>query len=447
LYSYSPDVSPEFQKRTDDFINGTAASLQSRLARQSMGDSSEIAFASVREGERINIVVPLTISRGDMLAELILLLASKVPTAVLLEGTQGWEEPTWTAESSRHLMGIVSAVQGPPESLSASSSPVDLARLAVWVTACNSALSQPGGVDTAVGSVVPTQVGGAKSASKYMSKVLGALRAISSEDKHQAAIKTLDMLLKLWIKGQREIALSLVRRNKISWGTVLIAGSPTEKKKVKGQEITLVKAPSKPSRSPYLSGKERQALSSILAPIWNKPEQLRQSWNALSAQDQHTGYKDYIRELKEHYENINKISTSMHAKLGHRKKWIHAACEERDAVPNKKKDKSNEFIWSANFFKLDLTDVNLSVALVFSPHHYLVDPKYDADNIITRLFNRNKVIDASDTTDMLCGVTVELWRDWAMRFEPDLRLQQGSVPPANTLEDQNPFADLPQADA
>jgi hypothetical protein len=410
-----------------------------------MGDSKDTPFASVREGDKINVVVPLTIARGDMLAELILLLCSKIPTAVLLEGAQGWVEPQWSAESSRHLMGLVSAVQGPPESLSSSSSPVDLARLAVWITACNSALSVPGGVDTAVGSVVPTSVGGAKSASKYLSKVLSALRAISSDEMHTQAIKTLDMLLKLWIKSQHESALQLVRKNKISWGTVLIAGSPTEKKKVKGQEITQVKAPSKPSRSPYLSGKERQALSSLLAPVWNTPDQLRIEWNSFSAQEQHDRYNDFILALKKHYENINKISTSMHAKLGHRKKWIHAACEDKDAVPNKKKDKSNEFIWTANFFKLDLTEVNTSVALVFSPHHYLVDPKYDCDNIITRLFNRRKVIDASDTTEALCGVTVELWREWAMRFEPDLNIDHGSVPQATTLEDTNPFADLPSS--
>jgi hypothetical protein len=447
LHSYSPDVSPEFQERIDQFIQDSNDSLRSALARQAMGESKDTPFASVREGDKINIVVPLTMSRGDMLAELILLLASKVPTAVLLEGSQGWEEPQWTSESSRHLMGIVSAIQAPPASLSSSSSPVDLARLAVWVTACNSALSVPGGVETAVGSVLPTSVGGAKSASKYLSKVFGALRAISSEEKHTQAIKTLDMLLKLWIKSQHTVALDLVRKNKISWGTVLLAGSPTEKKKVKGQEITLVKAPSKPSRSPYLSGKERQELSSLLASAWNTPDQLRTTWNRLSPEEQHQNYSEYIIMLKKHYENINKISTTVHSKLGHRKKWIHNACEDKDAVPMKKKDKSNEFIWTANFFKLDLTEINISVALVFSPHHYLTDSKYDGDNIITRLFNRRKVIDASDTTEHLCGVTVGLWREWAMRFEPDLSTEQGSVPAAVTLEDQNPYADLPEASA
>jgi len=447
LHTYSPDVSPEFRQYVDRFIADTPASLQARLARSAIGEQSSVPFASVREGERINVVVPLTMSRGDVLAELILLLMSKVPTSVVVPGTEGWQEPTWTAESSRHLMGIVSAVQGPPDSFASSSSPVDLARLAVWVSACNSALSQPGGVEGTVGSVLPTEVGGAKSASKYLARVFAALRTVSSDNMHSQAIKTLESLLKLWYKSVRAQALALVRRNKISWGTVLVAGSPTESKKVKGNLVTQIRSPSKPSRSPFLSGKERQAISSLLAPVWNTPEQLRVEWNSFSAQEQHARYGDFITALKLHYENVNKISTSIHAKLGHRKKWIHAACEEHGVVPSKKKDKSNEFIWTANFFKLDLTDVNISVALVFAPSHYLVDEKYDCDGILTRLFRTNRVIDGSVITDELCGVTAPLWKEWATRFEPDCSYSLGTVPPATTLEDTNPFAGLPEAEA
>jgi hypothetical protein len=290
-------------------------------------------------------------------------------------------------------------------------------------------------------------IGGAKSASKYLSKVFGSLRAISSESSHQEAIKTLERLLKLWYKSVQEEALALVRRNKISWGTVLLAGSPTETKKVKGNVVTTVRSPAKPSRSPFLSGKERQELSSLLAPVWNAPEQFRIDWNKLPSEEQHNHYEDYLYALKKHYEDTNKISTAMHAKLGHRKKWIHAACEEKEAVPTKKKDKSNEFIWTSNFFKLDLTEVNLSIALVFAPSHYLVDSKYDCDTILARLFGRNKVLESSEITDALCGVTTGLWREWVTRFAPDMTHEQGSVPQATTLEDTNPFAELPEAEA
>lgn len=237
-------------------------------------------------------------------------------------------------------------------------------------------------------------------------------------------------------------ALALVKENKISWGTVLNAGSPTERTKVKGNVITQIKSPCKPSRSPFLTTKERQAISSLLAPIWNRPDEYRYLWNQLSPPEQHTRYEEFVVLLKKHYEEINKISTSVHAKLGHRKKWIHAGCREHNVEPNKKKDKSNEFIWATNFFKLDLTECNLSVALVFAPNHYLLDQKYECDNILARLFKTNRVGKGDMATDQLCGVTQPLWQEWLTRFEPDLSENLGTIIPAETLVDDNPFAIL-----
>jgi hypothetical protein len=441
LYSYSPDVSPEFQARTDSFTLEANKSLISALSKSALGDSEQLPFASNRSGDTISVVVPLTMARGDALAELIMLLASKVPTCILLEGSQGWEEPTWTAETSRQLMGFVSALQGAPTSFSSSSSPTDLTRSAVWITAANSALSRPGGAENAHGSVLPTEVGGAKSASKYLTKVFSSLRNVSSEPKIQMAIQTLERLLKLWIKDQHRDALDLVRRNRISWGTLLNAGSPTESKKVKGKIVKQIKSPPKPSRSPFLSGKERQELSALYAPVWNTPEQMRENWNAMSSNDQHTNYNDYLRMLKQHYEDIAKISSSVHSKLGHRKKWIHRACEEQDAVPKNKKDKANEFKWADAFFKLNLKQINLPVALVFAPSHYLPD-KYNVQDTLTELWSKGKVLLTTDAHENLCGVTVGLWKEWIQRFEPDLSETRSDVPEALSLQDDNPFADL-----
>lgn len=86
--------------------------------------------------------------------------------------------------------------------------------------------------------------------------------------------------------------------------------------------------------------------------------------------------------------------------------------------------------------------MNLSVALVFAPSHYLVDPKYSGSDILTRLFRTRRVIDGSTPTEQICGVTVELWREWAMRFQPDCSVDLGTIPEATTLKDDNPFADL-----
>jgi len=443
MYSFSPDVSPEFQGRVQDFVKQANDSLLAKLSKTALGEAEATPFASSREGDSITISIPLTMARGDALAELILLIASQIPTAVLRECTTGWVEPQWTAETQRQLMGFVSAIQGAPDSFASSSSPVDLTRVAVWTTACNSALSVPGGVETAVGSVLPSEVGGAKSANKYLTKAFGALRAVSSDATHQQAIATLERVLKLWIKEQRVPALALIRRQKISWGSVLLTAAPTETKKVKGQSITQIKSPSKPSRSPFLSGKEKQVLSSLLATEWNIPEAMRDEWIRMSSQAQHDSYNDFIKRLKTHYETINRISTSIHAKLGHRKKWIHAACLEKGVAPTSKKDKANEFIWSQNFFKLNLVDFNLSVSLVFAPNHYLTMDKYDCDNILTNLWGLGGVLDPRDCTPQRCGVTVELWKEWALRFQPDFSENRDEIPQAVTLDDPNPFSSLP----
>jgi hypothetical protein len=435
-------VTPEFQARTDLFTTAAERSLVTALSKSALGEGEALPFASNRTGDTISIVVPLTMSRGDSLAELIMLLASKIPSCVLIEGTQGWEEPTWTGEGSRQLMGIVAALQGTPKSFSSTSSPTDLTRSAIWITAANSALSRPGGTKSAHGSVLPTEVGGTKSASKYLTKVFATLRNVSSEPKVQSAVQALERLLKLWIKDQYREALDLVRTHKISWGTLLNAGSPTETKKVKGKIVKQIKSPPKPSRSPFLSGKERQELSSIFAPVWNTPEQMRVEWNRLSANEQHTQYTEYLVALKKHYETLSKISSSVHSKLGHRKKWIHRACEEHDAAPKNKKDKSNQFKWADAFYKLNLTEINLSVALVFAPSHYLDQDKYNVEDTLTSLWQKDKVLITTDAHENLCGVTVGLWKEWIQRFEPDFTEIRTSVPPALTLADDNPFAAL-----
>jgi hypothetical protein len=176
---------------------------------------------------------------------------------------------------------------------------------------------------------------------------------------------------------------------------------------------------------------------------------MRNNWLALTSVEQHVEYRNYVTMLKQHHERINKISSSVHAKLGHRKKWIHAACETQGVAPTKKKDKSNEFIWAQNFFKLDLTKVNLSIALVFAPSHFLTEDKYDTISILDKIFdNSEHVLGASDFTDELCGVTAGLWKEWAIRFSPDAEsFSLVEVPPAETLKDDNPFQSLPEAEA
>jgi hypothetical protein len=230
-------------------------------------------------------------------------------------------------------------------------------------------------------------------------------------------------------------------------GQVLNAGLPTESKKVKGNLITQIKLPSKPSRSPFLSGKERTVISNVLADTWNYPDQLRAEWVLLSSEEQHDQYRDYVSKLKNHASTLNQISSSVHSKLGHRKKWIHSACNSAGVAPSSKKDKSNEFLWAQNFFKTKTKTINLSVALVFAPSHYLIDDKYDNSSILDKLFELDQVIGPSDITEAIASDMTPLWKEWAERFNPDLSKSVDDIPNAETLEDDNPFSELVEASA
>jgi len=344
-------------------------------------------------------------------------------------------------------MGIVSAIGGePPKSFASTSSPVDLVRTAVWITTCHQALSVPGGVRDAQGLPLPGEFGGAKSASKYMTKTFASLRSSASEEADHVAIATMEKLLKLWMKTKHADALGVLRNQKISWGAVVLAGSPTEKKKVKGKEITQITGPIHPKKSPWLSGRERTTLSNILAETWSRPEELRKEWLALKPKDQHTRFNEFIKALKDHYENINRLSSSIHSKLGHRKKWIYSACKSAEVAPKSKKDKANPFNWTQAFFKTELQTMKLSVALIFAPSHYLPEDRFKAFDTLDGLFNKfDKAISGSDIT--LSGdPTEDLWKEWANRFVPDFSLKRTEVPSAETLGDVNPYDVLDGSD-
>jgi hypothetical protein len=85
-YSYAPDVSQEFRERVEQYTTGALRDLENQVSRNALGDAEALPFASGREGEIITVVVPLTMARGDTLAELILLLASQLPSCVLRQG-------------------------------------------------------------------------------------------------------------------------------------------------------------------------------------------------------------------------------------------------------------------------------------------------------------------------------------------------------------------------
>jgi hypothetical protein len=381
-----------------------------------------------------------------VLAELIGLLISQIPTVVVHEGTKGWVEPDWNRQQRLQLFGIVSATQGAPVSFATSSNPTDIMRVAVWLNACYVALSKPDRPKDVIGTPLPLEIGGCKSASKYILKTMQGLKAGQTSDDVLSAVSTLDILLKLWIKNQWQRALALVRKQKISWGTVLLDGAPTEKKKVKGKEVIQVLTPLKPSRSPWLTGTERTALGKLFSDEWSSPERLRKDWNALSARQQHTQYHTYVQKVKTEFERMKSISSSVHARLGHRKKWIYDAVKAAQKAPKKKNDKANPFAWTSIFYKLDLATSGLAVKMVFSPSHYLVDKQWETDVTLSNLWH--KAMDREDhslsTDDIRTDdVTADLWKFWVLMFEPQASHALSALPDSAGITADNKFAALP----
>jgi hypothetical protein len=345
-------------------------------------------------------------------------------------------------------MGLFAALQGPPDSFAASSSPVDLARVAVWIEAALIALSKPGGVKDARGTVVPGLLSGNKSASKYLSNVFATLRGCTVEDDALGALKTLEVLLKMWCRQQEQLALDLVRHQKISWGEVLRKAAPMKRKKIKGVDTYILDPPTKPSKSPWLLQAERGYISHLMADCWSQPDMRRKQWLALDARDQHLQFSAYVTLVKGDYDQMNALSQAVHAKLGHRKKWILEGCEAASVVPRNKKDKIDSFKWSVAFFKLDLSRLHEGGKRVFSPAHYL-GHKYEADTIYTWLCGLPANADIKWET---CPLDVDkdlinLFKVWTERFRPNLQMNIPAPETLQSVEQGNIFEMLPVEEA
>jgi hypothetical protein len=418
LYTFSADITDEKKAEIEKLVSQVPKVLEESALMAKRGPSDEkSAFDSERVGDLIHVWVPANIQTGDVIGYLILGLCCKLPNVVLHHTTVSWKEPNLTPELERRINGIIVALQGPPKSFNSSSSPVDITCLSLWISAIGVALSKPGGQHDAVGSVVPVSVYGGDSANKYLAKGFAALRAVTDESELKA-IKTLEQLLQLWRKEQEADALNLLTRHKIPWGAVLTKGAPTEKKKVKKQEIISIVSPPKPSKSPWLSGAERTELQRIFKEIWEFPDYMRKAWNVMSPQAQHANYHTYVAKVRSHYELMKAVSSSAHAKLGHRKKWIEDRCRSAGVEPKAKKEKGNMFIWTQNFFKLSLRiyGTHQSMVRIFAPNHYLggvweEDFGYilEADRILT---------DRSQLPSEISEDRRVLWGEWVDRFNP-----------------------------
>jgi hypothetical protein len=277
---------------------------------------------------------------------------------------------------------------------------------------------------------------------------MAGLRAGLPDEETSTAITTLGLLIKAWQKTRGDQALDLVRKNKISWGTVVMAGSPTEIKKGKKKQPDqrVIASPSKPSTSPWLSVQERVKISKILSEKWSFSDELRKSWVALPPGEQHKQYDSYISKLKSGYEELNKISSSVHAKLGHRKSWIYKAVEAAGLMPKSKKDKEDNFKVSTIFFSsVRLSELHIAIKKSFSPAEY-AEPfapnvREIWSNLVPVAGTKDNPIYPTDFSLDGDGVTWELWQIWSEKFVPVIS-STIVIPEAKGLSDDNIFAVL-----
>jgi hypothetical protein len=308
------------------------------------------------------------------------------------------------------------------------------------------ALSKPGGVRDAHGSVLPPSIGG-KSSGKYLTRILAGLRANVTDEKCLKAIDTLWQLLKIWQKNNAQKALTIVRKCKIGWSTLLLASGPT--RVIKGKkgkpDQTVLTSPPKPSKSPWLSAKERSAISDLFKPEWTRLETIREKWVLLEPEEQHTKYSTYQKEIRNLFQELHSISSNVHAKLGKRKHWIEAVCKEDGYKPKPKRDEAVSFLLTSHFFSKDITKLDNRVKKVFAPVSYLDGKTFGVDTTWSNLLPSEKdsrLAEADDFSTEDDGKAYRLWQIWAEQFVPNLPNKSVKLEEAPPVKTTNFFAAL-----
>jgi hypothetical protein len=309
------------------------------------------------------------------------------------------------------------------------------------------ALSVPGGVKDASGEVVPSSVGGGKTASKYMTKIIQGLRSNISDEASVKAIDTLAMMIKVWQKAKGTQSLEILRKCKMSWSVVLHKGAPTQVKKgKKGKpDQTVIRSPAKPSRSPWLSQAERAELGNLYKSKWSGLDTIRDQWVALTAEQQHRQLGTFIKCVKSHYDDLNNVSSSVHAKLGKRKHWIEVICKEDNFKPKAKRDEAETFLLAAHFFKKDLTNFDMKVKKVFAPVTYLPDPEGKQLETWNNCFPEEEDsyrITSANFSLKDDGQAYRLWQIWADMFLPVFSKNVVQIEEAKPIGDKNIYSVL-----
>jgi hypothetical protein len=165
---------------------------------------------------------------------------------------------------------------------------------------------------------------------------------------------------------------------------------------------------------------------------------------ALNSVEQHKQYNSFVSKIKLGYEELNRLSSSVHAKLGHRKSWIYKAVKLAGLMPKSKKDKEDNFKISTIFFSsVKLPELNITIKKAFAPVEYAEPMDPNVRQIWSGCFpvkgySRTLTPIYFDADD---GVSWELWQIWAEKFVPVL-ISEAVIPDAKSIKDENFFSVL-----
>jgi hypothetical protein len=248
----------------------------------------------------------------------------------------------------------------------------------------------------------------------------------------------------MWQRTQAEQALGVIRKCKIAWSILLFRAAPTTtiKGKKNKPDQTVVRSPPKPSKSPWLSKPERSELGNLFKDDWSHTDEIRDRWVKLDAEQQHRQFNTYMKDIKSHYERLNNISNSVHAKLGKRKHWIERVCDEDKFKPKVKKDESPSFALADHFFSKKLVGTDFSVKKLFSPVTYLPEEYEPLQIWNEQIPESGSVRITSGDFSSEDGKAYKLWQIWADMFLPIFKETSTVVDEPQPTVDRNIFMTL-----
>jgi hypothetical protein len=206
----------------------------------------------------------------------------------------------------------------------------------------------------------------------------------------------------------------------------------------------------KPSRSPWLSKGEANILAQLTADIWDKPETIRKEWIVLASREQHNQFATFVSRIREAYMEMKRVSDLLFSRIGHRKQYIMAALKKDDTyVPNKKREKRNNFVLAASFWKLNMANLYSPVKLVFGPIHSYSAFYEGVTELVHDIigedgrndpFNEIKALKSDAVGKRL--LWIKLIEQWFLVFRPStssFKISSASKDFKPKMKDDNPF--------